>query len=225
MKTIFIPAKYTGKVDLSKINVDNLPKKLGLVTTVQFLDIVDNIKKYLKKNSKEIFIGKGKQKNPGQVLGCDISATEKIKDKVDAFLYIGSGEFHPLGVALNTKKEVFTFNPVSNAFSKINDNDIGKYKKIRKAKYVKFLHADNIGILVSTKPGQYSYKKAVEIKKKLEEKGKKCFIFVFDSLDANEMQNFPFIDFWVNTACHRIADDENKKNVIDMSELDLITSQ
>ena len=225
MKTIFIPAKYTGKVDLSKMNVDNLPKKLGLVTTVQFLDIVDNIKKYLKKNSKEIFIGKGKQKNPGQVLGCDISTTEKIKDKVDAFLYIGSGEFHPLGVALNTKKEVFTFNPVSNVFSKINNNDIEKYKKIRKAKYVKFLHADNIGILVSTKPGQYSYKKAVEIKKKLEEKGKKCFIFVFDSLDANEMQNFPFIDFWVNTACHRIADDENKKNVIDMSELDLITSQ
>ena len=75
--------------------------------------------------------------------------------------------------------------------------------------------------MVTIKPGQYSYNKAKEIKKKIEEKGKKCFIFVFDTLDANEMENFPFIDFWVNTACPRIADDKDKKNVIDMSELDL----
>ena len=208
MKTIFIPAKYTGKVDLSKINVDNLPKKLGLVTTVQFLDIVDNIKKYLKKNSKEIFIGKGKQKNPGQVLGCDISTTEKIKDKVDAFLYIGSGEFHPLGVALNTKKEVFTFNPVSNVFSKINNNDIEKYKKIRKAKYVKFLHADNIGILVSTKPGQENLKQAEVLKKKLENKNKKKHIFISNNIDINQFENFN-IQSWVNTACPGLANDSS----------------
>jgi len=65
--------------------------------------------------------------------------------------------------------------------------------------------------------------KAWEIKKKLEEKGKRCFIFVFDTLDANEMENFPFIDFWVNTACPRIADDKDKNNVIDMGELDNLT--
>ena len=73
--------------------------------------------------------------------------------------------------------------------------------------------------MVTVKPGQYSYNKAKEIKKKLEEKGKKCFIFVFDTLDAREMENFPFIDFWVNTACPRIADDKDKRNVIDMNEL------
>ena len=222
MKTIFIPAKYTGKVDLGKIKVDKLPKKIGLVTTAQFLDKIDEIKKYLEKNQKEIFIDKDKQKNLGQILGCDVSAAEKIKDNVDAFLYVGSGEFHPIGVALSTKKDVFVFNPVTNVFSKLDNKEIEKYKKNRKAKYIRFLHADSIGILVSTKPGQCSYNKAVEIKKKLEEKGKKCFIFVFDILDSNEMENFPFIDFWVNTACPRIADDEDKKDVIDMSELELI---
>ena len=95
------------------------------------------------------------------------------------------------------------------------------FKPFAQVKYTKFLHADNIGILVSTKPGQNSYKKAVEIKEKLESKGKKCFIFVFDTLNSNEMENFPFIDFWINTACPRIADDEDKKNVIDMNELEL----
>jgi len=154
------------------------------------------------------------------LLGCDVNSAVKIKDDVDAYLYIGSGEFHPLGVALKTGKEVFTFNPVSSVFSKLDKKEIEDYKKIKKSRYVRFLSAENIGILVSTKPGQNSYKKALEIKEKLEKKGKKCFVFVFDTLDVMEMENFPFIDFWVNTACPRIADDKDKKNVIGMNEID-----
>ena len=219
MKAIFLQTRYTGKADLDKIKLDKLPKKLGLVTTTQFLGKIDEIKNYLKNNGKEVFTDEGKQRNEGQLLGCDVGAATKIQDKIDAFLYIGSGEFHPLGVALNTKKEVFTFNPVSSVFLKLDEKEIEKYKKSKKARYVKFLYANNIGIMVTVKPGQYSYNKAKEIKKKLEEKGKKCFIFVFDTLDAREMENFPFIDFWVNTACPRIADDKDKRNVIDMNEL------
>jgi len=221
MKTIFMHSKYTGKVDSDKIELDKLPKKLGLVTTTQFLDKTTEIIKYLEKNGKEVFIDKLKQRNEGQLLGCDVGAATKIQDKVDAFFYVGSGEFHPLGVALQTNKEVFTFNPVSGVFSKLNKDEIEKYKKSKKVNYVRFLHADNIGIMVTIKPGQYSYRKALEIKEKLEKDGKKCFIFVFDTLDANEMANFPFVDFWVNTACPRIADDKDKSNVIDMSEIDL----
>ena len=76
--------------------------------------------------------------------------------------------------------------------------------------------------MVSVKPGQYSYKRAKEIKDDLEKKRKNAFIFVFDTLDTMEMNNFPFIDFWISTACPRIADDRDKKNVIDMSELELL---
>jgi len=110
MKTIFIPAKYDGKIELNKIELDKMPDKLGLVTTTQFLDIIKEVKFFLEKNNKEVFIDKEKQVNEGQLLGCDVGAAEKIQDKVDAYLYIGSGEFHPLAVALKTKKEVFTFN-------------------------------------------------------------------------------------------------------------------
>ncbi|MEK6868867.1 MAG: diphthamide synthesis protein [Nanoarchaeota archaeon] len=221
MKAIFLQTRYTGNVDLDKIELGKLPKKLGLVTTTQFLGKIDEIKNYLTNNEKEVFTDEGKQRNEGQLLGCDVGAATKVQDKVDAFLYIGSGEFHPLGVALNTKKEVFTFNPVTSTFSKLNEKEIEKYRRSKKANYVKFLHADNIGIMVTIKPGQYSYKQVKEIKEKLEKQGKKCYIFVFDTLDANEMQNFPFIDFWINTACPRIADDRDKKNVIDMGELEL----
>ena len=220
MKAIFLQTRYTGKVDLNMIELGKLPKKLGMVTTTQFLGKIDEVKLYLEKNNKEIFIDEGRQRNEGQLLGCDVGAAAKIQDKVDAFLYIGSGEFHPLGVALQANKDVFTFNPASGIFSKVDNNEIEKYKKSKKANYARFLYAETIGIMVTIKPGQYSYNKALEIKKKLEEKGKKCFIFVFDTLDANEMQNFPFIDFWVNTACPRIADDKDKKNVVDMNEIE-----
>jgi len=219
MKTVFIPAKYNGSIEPNRIELDKLPKKLGLVTTAQFLDGAEGIKVYLEKNGKEVFTDKIRQKNNAQILGCDTGATEKIQDKVDAFLYIGSGSFHPLGVALSTSKDVFTFNPTTSVFSKLDNEEIEKYKMQKKAKLSRFLAADNIGILVSLKPGQYSYKKAEEIKSKLRQKGKNAFIFVFDTLDANEMSNFPFIDFWVNTACPRIEDDKDKKNVVDMSQI------
>lgn len=219
MKTIFIPAKYGGELDLSNIKLDELPTKLGIVTTAQFLNSIDKIKDFLEKNNKEVFIDKEKQKNSGQLLGCDTGAAEKIHDKVDAFLYIGSGEFHPLGVALKTNKDVFTFNPVTSIFSRLNKEEIEKYEKQKKVKLSKFLTADNVGILVTLKPGQYSYRKAEEIKNKLKQQGKNAFIFVFDTLDPNELNNFSFIDFWVNTACPRISDDKDKKNVIDMSEI------
>lgn len=221
MKAIFIPTQYTGKVDFGRIELDKLPKKLGIVTTAQFQNKTKEIIQYLKSNNKEIFIDKIKQKNEGQLLGCDQGAALKVQDNVDAFLYIGSGDFHPLGVAMSTNKEVYLFNPVTGVFSKFNNKEIEKYKKQKKVNYIKFLSAENIGIMVSVKPGQYSYRKALEIKDKLEKKGKNAFIFVFDTLDAAEMQNFPFIDFWVNTACPRIADDKDKKNVIDMGELEL----
>jgi|TARA_Y100000310_G_C20670889_1_gene810225 2-(3-amino-3-carboxypropyl)histidine synthase len=220
MKTVFIPVQYEGEVDFGKIKLDKLPKKIGIVTTAQFQDKTKETIKYLEKNNREVFIDKGRQRNSGQLLGCDQSSAMKIQSSVDVFLYIGSGEFHPLGVAMKTDKDVYIFNPVTSVFSKFNKENIEKYKKNKKIKYMKFLSADNVGIMVSLKPGQYSYKKAVEIKEKLERKGKHCFIFVFDTLDATEMQNFPFIDFWVDTACPRISDDGDKKNIIEMSELD-----
>jgi 2-(3-amino-3-carboxypropyl)histidine synthase len=219
MKAVFIPTQYVGKTDFSKIELDKLPKKIGLLTTAQFMNKAKEIKTYLEGNNKEVYFDRIKQKNPGQLLGCDVGAATKVQQNVDAFLYIGSGLFHPLGVAMNTKKDVFCFNPSTGIFSRFDEADIGKYKKNKKVKYTKFLHSDNIGIMVSVKPGQYSYRRAIGIRKKLELKGKNCYIFVFDTLDANEMENFPFIEFWVNTACPRIADDKDKKNVIDMAEL------
>ncbi len=215
MKMLFIEAKYKGNIELGKGTIDKLPENIGLVTTVQFAEQLKDIKKQLEKQNKKIFIGKGKQIYEGQILGCDISSAEKIKDNIDCFLYIGSGQFHPLALT-KTKKKIFTFNPLTKIFKELSKQEIENYLKRRKGAYLKYLSSKNIGIIVSTKPGQKKLKEAIELKEKLGKKGKNSYIFIADDIDVNQLENFPFIDCWVNTSCPRIVED--KKGIIDIGE-------
>ncbi len=200
METLFIEAKYDKPIKIGKI-ADRLEGIIGLVSSIQFLEGLSLIKKQLKK----AVIG-------GQILGCDVSNALKINNKVDSFLYIGDGSFHPLKVALETKKEVFTFNPFSKTFGKIDKKDVENYKKRKKGALLKFLSADNVGILVSTKPGQYyDIKKLSFLEKKYPKK--KFYTFIAETIDYSQLENFPFIRAWVNTACPRIDEDISVVNV------------
>ena len=209
MKTLFIHAKSNEAV-LSAVEkaVKLLPKKIGLVTTIQHRHKLKDAKKLLEKHKKTAVIA-------GTVLGCNVSNAEKIEKKVDAFLYIGTGEFHPLGIALETKKPVFVANPASNQASKIKKSDVEKIRKKTKGAYIKFLTAKKIGILVSTKPGQNKLKQALDLKKRL--KDKETYIFIADEINPEQFENFPFIECWVNTACPRIAD--NVKGMINIEDV------
>lgn len=220
MKIMMVEGRYKGEINLSNLDMNLLPKNIGLATTVQFLDFVDEIKKYLESHGKQIFIDKMRQKYEGQLLGCDVGGADKIKDKVDAFLYIGTGVFHPLGIALNIDKDVFCYDPLNAFMSKIDKSEIERYNRKKRGAYLKFLEATEIGIMVSLKPGQNNFKKAVELKKQLNDKN--CYIFAFDTLDFSQIENFPFIQCWVNTACNRILDDYDKfpMPLVDLSDIE-----
>ena len=176
-----------------------LPEKIGLVSTVNFLDSLEKIRDYLEKNGKKCYTGSGPS-HPGQILGCDVSAALEIEKKVDAFLFIGSGFFHPIGLALKTEKPVFSLTQEK------------ALKKVEKDKFVKQQHAaralakdcKTFGILVSTKPGQVQAEKALELKKKLESEGKKAFVFTMDSITPEKLLGLD-LDCYVSTACPRLA--------------------
>lgn len=197
MKTLFINAKSKADIKevLKKVKIKG---KVGLITTIQFLDQVKNLK------DKNFVFG-------GQILGCNIKNAEKIKNKVDSFLYIGSGKFHPVNVAVKLNKPVYTVNPITIEFSKIKEEEILNYKKRKKISLMKFYNAKKYGILVSTKKGQYRLEEALKLNKKL----KNSYIFIFDILDQNEFENFRGIDCWINTACSRIEG----KNIINLEDL------
>jgi len=191
MKVLFIEAKKTSekKLEIGK-NID----KIHILYTIQYKKLAEKIKKKL---GKKVLAFQ-------QVLGCS-----KIKPKAPLLL-IGSGKFHALQLALQTNKEIFIYN--NGKFDKISEEEIKKQKMIEKGKFSKFLDSDNIGLLVSLKPGQNKLRQAFSIKKKLEKKylNKKFYIFISDNINVQELENFPC--FFINFACPGISLDA--KNII-----------
>lgn len=200
MKTMLIPAK--SKIDIKEVlKKINIKGRIGIVTTAQHLHQLKEAQKMIKNS----VIG-------GQILGCNFKNAEKIKNKVDSYLFIGSGDFHPLELAIKTGKEVYIANPYNNTITKVSKEEVEKNKKERKGKYIRFLNAKKVGIIVSTKPGQYKIKEAMQLRKKIK---KESYIFVFNTIREEELENFPDIDIFINTACPRI----DYKKVINIEDL------
>ena len=201
MKVFFIPAKSKTDIgeSIKEVALSKLKGKVGLVTTVQYLDQVRNL------NIPNSVFG-------GQILGCNTSQPEKIAKDVDCFLYIGSGDFHPLEVLLKLGKPTFIFNPETKQFSQLDPEILDDSEKRLRGKLSKFYSAENIGILVTKKPLQKDLISALKLKKQL---NKRSHIFFFDNLNEMDLENFPQVDFWVNTACPRI---ESKRviNIVDV---------
>jgi len=220
MKLMFVEARYKTLISIEK-HVLKLPKRIGLVTTVQFIGQLKKIQSALEKQDKMVFLGTGKHTvYQGQVLGCDVDAAVSVEKNVDAFLYIGSGLFHPTAISLKTKKDVFTFNPLTEKFGMVDRKEAEKINKKRKGALIKFLSSKEIGIIVTTKPGQEQLKKAIELKKRF--KDKNFYFLIFDTIDFGQLENFPFIECFVNTACPRIALDDSiqlNKAIINLEDI------
>jgi 2-(3-amino-3-carboxypropyl)histidine synthase len=212
MKVIHIPVKADVKVKLPNSLVEKLPKKIMLFTTIQFIDQLNDIKKQLK---SEVIITKTKHTRfEGQLLGCNI---EKFKGDYDAFLYIGDGEFHPKALVMNNNKEVYCYNPFSKKVSIITQKDVQQIIKKRELAKARFITAKEIGVLITTKPGQNQMKKALQLKKKYP---KKNFYFLIDNtFNLQSLEDFNFIEMFINTACPRMIDDETRKPIINIEEL------
>ncbi|MFB6265737.1 MAG: diphthamide synthesis protein, partial [Candidatus Nanohaloarchaea archaeon] len=65
-------------------------EKLGVVTTAQHMENLEEVVEWLNDHGFEAVKGeKGSRvRNEGQVLGCDAGAALSVKDEVDAFLYV-----------------------------------------------------------------------------------------------------------------------------------------
>ncbi len=216
METLFIEAKYRGEMNLKRIKLAKLPLKIGLISSVQFADHLPKIRSYLEDNEKKVYIEKGLQANSGQVLGCEHSAAARIGAMVDCFLYIGDGRFHPIGVRLATGKDVFVFDPISDVFDRIEKKDIERIKMKRKAQLIKFHSSNNIGVIVSMKKGQCNLRAAKEILSKYD---KNYYYILFDNVDFSQLENFNFIECWINTACPRIEEDIKALNISNIEKL------
>jgi len=220
-----LPVEYNEvkeKTDISPFlkKIDVKEKKIGLVSSLQFMDSLKMVKAFLENKGKEVKIGSGRF-YPGQILGCDVSSAKSIEKYVEAFLYIGSGHFHPLGLAFQTDKPVYFLNVEKNEMENLKQLK-EKFLKQRYAAVALAKDAKTFGILLSTKPGQLNLDLAKKIKKDLEARGKKAYILAFNEIRPEKLEGLN-LDCYVCTACPRIALEnrtEFKKPILNPDEIE-----
>jgi len=188
-------------------------KTLGIFTTVQFLSQLEQLKLFMEEHGRIPLVGDSNYRalESGQVLGCDITGPKSVEKESEAFVYLGSGMFHPIALALKTEKRIYIANPLTEEVSLMDAGYRTNYLKRLDDMKKKFSMAKKIGILVSIKPGQMQLDLAKKAETKLKEKGRKVYLFYFDTLVPEELLNFSDIDAWVNTACPRIAIDDMER--------------
>jgi len=169
------------------------------------------VRETLIRSGKTVIIGDTRRLSyPGQVVGCDYSNAISIAKDVEAFLFIGGGQFHALGVALSTSKPTVVADPFDDrAFSV--DFEAEKIFKQRWATIEEARKARNFAILIGIKPMQKHLEEALQAKQELEEDGKAVSLLAAKEITPEVLMEFPSIDAFVNTACPRISLDDAAK--------------
>ncbi|HLC66693.1 MAG TPA: diphthamide synthesis protein [Candidatus Nanoarchaeia archaeon] len=215
MNVLHIYAK--SNVDIVLVVKKALPKlkgTIGLVSTIQHLHKLSEVCTLLQQQGHQAVI-------LGQVLGCQVPKGKPV----DTLLYIGTGAFHPMGVFLKFHVPIVVADPATEKVTVLSSKDMEKYLRRRKANITRFLNADTVGFLLSAKSGQNFierhnlFREAKELRKRFPEK--QYYFFAANTLDFSQIDNFPFVDVWVNCSCPRLEDDAEQfqKGLVNVAEL------
>jgi 2-(3-amino-3-carboxypropyl)histidine synthase len=173
---------------------------LGLVTTVQHVGLIPAMITFLQSRGITCIVGEGSRRTPfpGQVLGCSFAAARA--SGADEILFVGTGLFHPTGIAIATRARVIALDPLSGTAQEV-DGDIlmrRRFAVIEKAR-----GARTVGIIVSTKSGQ----KRESLAERLVRLSDNAVIVTMREVTPDELLNLGFACY-VNTACPRLAYDD-----------------
>ncbi|MBE6490562.1 MAG: diphthamide biosynthesis enzyme Dph2 [Methanobrevibacter sp.] len=226
--TLFIEAfsNIDIKKDLEKC-LDEIKgySRIGLVTTTQHLHLLNETKDFLEDNGKEVILGSSPSTRKGQVLGCNFSS---IKDlDVEVILFIGSGNFHPLGIRLFSNVPVLALDPYNSEIRSM-DEYADRILRIRFARITKARSAKKWGIIVSSKEGQYRMALARQLKKTLEDNGMEAYIILADNINPDILLPYFELEAFVVSACPRIAIDDSqmyKKPLLTPQELEIVLNK
>jgi len=188
-------------------------ERIGVVTTTQHIHQLDEIVDWFNENGFEAVKGESgtRAKTDGQVLGCDAGAAVSVKDDVDAFVYIGSGRFHPEEIAKFGK--TYVVDPVQNNIHELEDAlTQEEYLQQQYARVMNHLDDEQWGIITTIKE---------QNPRKLEEHGFDVYIFVGDTIHESHFKGFG-IDAFVNTACPRMVNDFDEFTLVNPDGLKVL---
>jgi len=126
---------------------------------------------------------------------------------VDEYLFIGTGQFHPLGIALATGKRVLAADPVT---CEILEIDPDPMLRRRFAAISRAADAKSFAVLVSKKSGQKRMELARRMMALGEARGREMFLVYLDNIEPDRLLNLG-ARAAVSTACPRVALDDSAK--------------
>lgn len=185
------------------------PVRVGILTTAQHAQKIEAAMQVLRDNGVEPHIGFGDDRvfNPGQLLGCNFTAARTVAPHVDAFLYIGSGDFHPIAAAWGLEIPVLVADPYTGEVRDVNER-VEALMRERHAAIARAQEAGSFGILVGTRVGQERMKLARGLAKLCRRHGKEAYLITLDFFSADALASFRHLDAFVNTGCPRITTDD-----------------
>jgi len=202
----FIP--FELKADYDKKQLAKIKEiRVGLVSTVNYSYLIEPVAKDLSALGKAPVIA-------GEILGCNIEAAKSIDNRVDCFLFVGTGKFHPSG--LKTHRPVYFLDLEKNQVEIFDIKDAEREQRIKYAKIEKFRSSETVGILLSSKHGQF-FHEFEHLKKRIERTGKKTHVLIMDCITNERLMGLK-IDFFINTACPRLAEDHFDKPVMNVAD-------
>jgi 2-(3-amino-3-carboxypropyl)histidine synthase len=185
----------------------HLPSRLGLVASIQHLDLIPALTDELAALGHTLVVGSGDRRlaYAAQALGCNYTSAESIARDVDAFLFLGTGRFHPLGLAFAVDRPVHALDPLQGTLEPPIDRERLIARRLLRVAACR--DARRFGILVSSFPGQDRTGTALALQRRATQHGRDAEVIVFDRLDPRDLEGRAF-DAYVNTACPRIALDD-----------------
>jgi len=207
MKLSFIEVRYNKEISLPESFLEKLPKRLILFTNIQYHPQYPRLKQMLIDRGHEVETVRPKHAwNEGQILGCSVE--DWSGKNVDAFVYIGDGFFHPKAILFHNAPPVYMYDPEHDTQYTLTQKDIEKILKRRKGALVTFHTVKEVGVIVTSKYGQNRLRECFKLQEKFPEKN--FYFLMGDEINFASLEDFPFLEVFVNTACPRIMDDHDK---------------
>ena len=185
-----------------------LPARLGLVASIQHLDLVPGLSAAIERTGRTVRVGTGDHRlaYAAQALGCNYTGAEAVAAEVDAFVFLGTGRFHPVGLAFAVDRPVWSLDPLRAELDPPIDR--GGLVRKRQLLVASVRDARRWGILVSSFAGQDRTPTALAMQQRAAAHGREAEVLLFDRLDPRDLEGRA-LDAYVNTACPRIALDDS----------------
>ncbi len=189
------------------VRAAGVPRRLGVVASIQHLDLVAPLSAALAERGYEVHVGRGDRRlaYAGQALGCNYTGAEEVVGAVDAFLFVGTGRFHPLGLAWAVDRPVWSIDPLQGTLEPPIDR--GSLVRRRQLLVASVRDARRWGVLVSTFSGQNRTPTALALQERARAHGREAEILLAERIDPRDLEGRS-LDAYVNTACPRIALDD-----------------